>query len=384
MSTPVWLRAVMVREGDDVVTRCCVVAGGEFFPIEVRVNVPALIAQARSLGIEHAVQDQVGGFGSWLKKAVKKVTKSKVVKAVGSAVKKVANSPVAMIVNPGLVLAAHTTAKAATGKGLVKGKLGGAIDLGTRAVMAAAPAAAAPSALGFVSAKAALALGVGMRAVNVAKAGPAIASVAKLAQRQVALGKSAAAAIADESSDRYLANPAYVEQAVKVRANIQKLAPALAKKSVESSKVRARFAELARASRAGNAEARLATNVIAQSAKALSTIESLQAASSGGLPGLLITAQGKIVRAPRGRFLMNRARGSLTGTLYRGPKTPSLRGVFSAVSGSVSPGSVGASPGWGGALDPGNDMEGPLYDVVNPAKRVHLVDFAATVGVLTP
>ncbi len=44
---PVWLKAVMVREGDDVVTRCCIVTGGEFFPIEVRVNIPGLIRQAR-------------------------------------------------------------------------------------------------------------------------------------------------------------------------------------------------------------------------------------------------------------------------------------------------------------------------------------------------
>src|SRR5262245_64245585 len=91
--TPVWLRAVMVQEGDDVVTRCCVVTQGQFFPIEVRVNVPQLVKQLRALGIKPGPDAQVSGFGSFLKKAVKAVTKNKIVKTVTKTVGKVIKNP---------------------------------------------------------------------------------------------------------------------------------------------------------------------------------------------------------------------------------------------------------------------------------------------------
>lgn len=380
-ATPVWLRAVMVREGDDVVTRCCVVAGGEFFPIEVRVNVPALIAQARSLGIDQVTGDTVGGFGSWLKKAVKKVTKSKIVKAVGKAVKKVANSPVAMIANPSLILAAHTTAKASTGKGLVKGKLGAAIDLGTKAVQVAVPAASAPAALGFVSSKAAAALGVGMRALNVAKAGSAIASAAKLAQNQVNLGKAAATALQQKRIDPAKALP-LVKQAVATRSAVQRLAPALAKQAVQSANVQKAFQNIALKAKAGVADAKLASNVLTKSAAVLATIQHLQQANAGGVPGLLITSTGRIMRAPKGRFLQTSGKTGLMGTLYRGKGSPTLRGMFSAaVSGWET---VGATPGWGGELDPGNDIDGPLLPATPFEDRMLVDDYTTTAGVLTP
>lgn len=370
---PVWLRAVMTREGNDVVTRCCIVTNGQFFPIEVRVNVPELIRQARALGIEGATKDTVGGFGSWLKKAVKTVTKSKVVKAVAGAVKKVANSPVAMIANPALVLSAHTTAKAATGKGLVKGKLGAAIDLGTQAVQAVAPVAAAPSALGFVAPKAAAALGVGLRAVNLAKTGSVIASAAKLAQNQVNLGKAAANAIAQKTVDPSKALP-LVKSAAAIRAGIQKAAPSLAKQVVASSNVKKAFENIAQKARMGSADARIASNVIAKSAELLGTIQRLEQMNAGGVAGLLVTAQGRIVKAPKGKFLQRPTTTARPDILYRGKGAPTLKGLFSAVSG------VGASPGWGGDTDPGNDIDGSMLPAREFTDQVLLDDWSAVSG----
>lgn len=391
---PVWLRAVMVREGDDVVTRCCVVAGGEFFPIEVRVNVPALIRQARALGIDKASGDQVGGFGSWLKKAVKTVTKSKIVKAVSSTVNKVVKSPVFQVAFPMQALGAHSLSRATGGKGVFKGALGTAADLGTHAMAnvvapglgsAALTASAtlgsaartgnlsralpgvASAALSFVSPKAVAALGVGMRSINVAKAGPVIASAAKSAQRQVDLGKAAANALGKKTVSSAQALP-LVRQAVNIRTNIQKLAPALAKQAVLSNNVRKAFVDIAAKAKTGNADAILASNVLAKSAKALSTIQSLEISNAGGVPGLLITAAGKIVRAPKGRFLQGTGKAALTGTLYRGPKTPTLRGAFSAVSGA-------ATSAWGGVTDPGNDIDGPFNAVNVPSGGYQLDDF---------
>ena len=383
--TPVWLRAVMVREGDDVVTRCCVVAEGQFFPIEVRVNVPGLIAQARALGIDQVTGDTVGGFGSWLKKAVKKVTKSKIVKAVGKVAKKVANSPIAWVANPSLVVASHTTHRAATGKGLVKGKLGAAIDLGTKAVQVAVPAAAGPSALKFVAPKAAAAIGIGLRAVQAAKMGPAISAAAKVAQQKVNLGKAAANAIAKKTIDPKKAMP-LVKQAAALQAGVKKLAPTLAKKAVQSNNVQKAFINIASKAAAGNVDARAAASVLARSAKALSTIQKLEASAAGGLPGLLITASGHIVRAPKGRFLQSSAKTAQSGTLYRGRGTPTLRGLFSAVSGEgqgwdlvgrrAITEDVGASPSWGGDLDPADDIDGPMYSPVAPDDRVLVDDYA--------
>lgn len=439
-TTPVWVRAVVTREGDDVVTRCCVVAEGQVLPIEVRVNVPALAASLRAMGLIPPGGDKVAGFGSFLKKAVKAVTKNKVVKAVGKVVKKVANSPVAMVVNPAAVITAHTIAKGATGKGLVKGTAGKAIDLGTAVTMAAAgPAAKPPSALSFVSPKATAALGIGLKAVQAAKLKSTIASVAKSAQATVHQAKSAAstvkslAAQAQAAATKARASQSRLDMLVRAKApastiarvraetqtlksnastlqkklsttksyaaplvkkaiattsNVKKNAPALAKKVLVSSQVQKSIANIAAKAKAGSAEAKQAAAVIAKSAQALDKILMLQAQAAGGLPGLLVTADGRIVRAPRGRFRLRTTTASRPDILYRGAREPQLKGLFSAISGS---------PAWGGSDDPGNDIEGPrlptqyesggfeLDDWSSVSGRRPIIDTdSSTVGRLTP
>lgn len=423
-TTPVWVRAVVTREGDDVVTRCCVVAEGQVLPIEVRVNVPALAASLRAMGLIPPGGDKVSGFGSFLKKAVKAVTKNKVVKAVGKAVKKVANSPVAMIVNPAAVITAHTVTKGATGKGLVKGRLGQAIDLGSSAATAAAgPAAKAPSALSFVSPRASAALGIGLRTVQTAKLQGTIAAVAKNAQASISRAKTAATAVkslavqADEAKKRALASESVLNQLIRAKApasaiarlrantaslkanadaaqkklsttksyaaplvkkaiattsNVKKLAPALAKQVVMSNKVKKSIANIAAKAKAGSSEAKQAAAVIAKSAQALDKILQLQAQAAGGLPGLLVTADGRIVRAPRGRFRLRTTIAPRPDVLYRGAKEPQLKGLFAAVSGS---------PAWGGTDDPGNDIEGPRLPTHYESGGFQLDDWSAVSGV---
>lgn len=373
-TTPVWVSAVVTREGDDVVTRCCVVAEGQVLPIEVRVNVPALAASLRAMGLIPPGGDKVAGFGSFLKKAVKAVTKNKVVRAVGKAVKKVANSPVAMIVNPAAVITAHTVAKGATGKGLVKGTLGKVIDLGSSAATAAAgPAAKAPSALSFVSPRASAALGIGMRTVQTARLGGTIANVAKVAQRQVNLGRAAATAIKAAKVDPKKAMP-LVDNARRVQATVKALAPKLARQVVASSKVKKAVANIAAKAKAGSSDAKQAAAVIAKSAQALDKILQLQAQAAGGLPGLLVTADGRIVRAPRGRFRLRTTLAQRPDVLYRGAKEPQLKGLFAAVSGS---------PAWGGSDDPGNDIEGPRLPTHYESGGFQLDDWSAVSGIKT-
>lgn len=398
---PVWLRAVMVREGDDVVTRCCVVTEGQFFPIEVRVNVPKLIASLRALGLDQG-HDAVGGFGSFLKKAVKKVTKNKIVRSVGKAVHSVVRSPIVQLANPAFAISAHTLSKGAGGKGVIKGGAGRLVDMGSAAVTKVVPMSGAMS---FVSPKASAALGIGMRAVTTARAGGIISSVAKTAQGQVNLGKSAAQSILQKTATNAAAAKAAAQRAANIRANIAKAAPALAKKVVASAKVKAQLGVIAQKARAGNVDARLAAGVIARSAQALDQITRLQQSSAGGMPGLLVTAQGRIVRAPKGRFLMRASSATRPDILYRGPKEPQLKGSFSAVAGSGWQGmvgnTVGNTPAWGGELDPGDSLDGPFGRVQHPGGGFQLDDFAQSpvgwsasshrgnasrgvVGVLTP
>ena len=380
MATPVWLKAVTTREGADIVTRCCVVTEGQYFPIEVRVNVPRLAASLRSLGLAGDETDGVSGFGSWLKKAVKSVTKSKVVKAVGKVVGKVARSPIVQIANPMLAISSHTISKAATGKGTIKGPAGKLVDAGSSLVTKVAPI---PNVMSFVSPKAAAALGVGLKAVTTARAGSVIASVAKQAQGQVNLGKAAAQSLLQKTASNPAAAKALVERAVQVRSNVQKSAPALAKRVVQSSRVKASIAAIAAKAKAGSADAHLAASVIARSAAALDQVSRLQQASAGGVAGLLVTSDGRILRAPRGRFTLRASAAARPDVLYRGPKDPALKGLFAAVAGAGWAG-IGASPSWGGDLDPGNDIDGPLADITPPGGRVWLEDYSQVAGLLTP
>lgn len=367
---PVWLRAVTTREGDDIVTRCCVVTQGDLFPIEVRVNLPALVAQARALGL---IQDaSVAGFGSFLKKAVKSITHNKIVKAVTGTVKKVVSNPVVQLANPIAAIAIHTTAKAATGRGTIKGAAGRVVDAGTAVATAAAGPAASAGALKFVSSKATAALGVGLKTAMSARLGGTVAAVAKTAAGQVALGKKAAAVVNAQKTPALKAAALskvkpLIQRAVAVQKTVQKTAPALAKKVVVSSKVKASLASIAAKAKAGNADARLAAAVIARSNRALDEVARLRQQYAGGVPGLVITPGGRIVKAPRGKFTMTAStapKGSQPSTLYRGPKDPPLKGVFSAVSG----------PSWGGYDDPGNQYEGPLGPITHPDGRVLLDD----------
>lgn len=380
----VWLKAVMSREGDDVVTRCCVVTDGQFFPIEVRVNVPKLIAQARALGIDKAHGDVVGGFGSWLKKAVKKVTKNKIVSSVAKVVAKTVKSPIfqtaVSIAAPGIGTAAMLGISAATGSGIVKTigstvkavkTIGSAIKSGKPMRALSALPAIGQGALSFVSPEAAAAVGIGLKTIGVAKDAAKIAGTAKLAERTLSLGRTAAAAVANKTVDPKKAQP-LIAKAAKLKAELPKIAPALAKKAVESQKVKTQLGAIAAASRKGDPDAKLAARVMAISAKALGAVDTLKSAAPGGIPGFVVTAQGKIVRAPKGRFI---EAGQGTDTLYRGPNAPQLRGRFTAVQGG---------PSWGGSRDPGNDLEGPLYAARHTDGRVLLESWSGVAGLLTP
>lgn len=402
MTQPLWIRAVVTREGDDVVTRCCVVAGANFHPIEVRVNLPKLAATLRAMGMGPK-GDVVGGFGSFLKKAVKAVTKNKVTKAVGKIVGKVVRSPIVQIANPMAAITAHTLSRAAGGKGTIKGQPGAVVNLGTAIV--------APAGLSYASGAAKAALGIGLKTVMASKTAAAVAATAKNAQKTVAQGMNAAALLKAGKITPAMAKP-FVQQALAVRTNVQKLAPALAKKVAFSKQVQSSIKNIAVKARAGSTEARLAAVSISAAARAQDKISAAQQAAAGGHAGFVITPQGKIRKAAKGKFVMSKSLPVLE-TLYRGAKVEPMKGAFTAVSGSrkrrksphefydrqtlvpsaypaleaevyralvedayqretipAPPGYVGNGPAWGGYDDPADEYEGPLYPVTYPGDSV--------------
>lgn len=224
------------------------------------------------------------------------------------------------------------------------------------------------------------AMTVANKALNASAAGSAIVTAAKSAQHAVARGKVAADLIKAGKGNAAKLRP-IVQKAVKTRAAVVKTAPALAKRAAEASKVKAQFQKIAVSARAGNPDARVTAAVLARTKAMRDQIAVATQKSEGGQAGLVITADGRIVRSSKGRWIR---KSTVPGdqTLYRGPKTAPLRGVFSAVAG-------GASPGWGGSDDPADDIEGPLYPV-RYSEPVQLDDFSASsygsavAGVLTP
>lgn len=429
---PVWARAVMVQEGDDIVTRCCVVTDGDLFPIEVRVNIPRLIATAQRLGMHtQAGQTQVGVFG-FIKKAAKAVTKNKLVKAVAKVAKKTVRVTKAIVNNP-YVQAGSAALLAAVPGGQAASA---AIVTASLAAKAASPVlnvvnqatkdvkkltSSAPKkvseampvglgALNYVKPQAAAALGIGLKTGLAAQMASKIAAAAQLAQRQVDSGKAAANLLNGPQKTRMspaqlAAAKATVQRAVNIRAGITKLAPTLAQQTVQSQKVKTQLASIAARARTGDVQAKLASRLLAPSVNAISVVNRLQSLAAGGLPGLLVTSTGRIVRAPKGRFIQKASVTAHPDVLYRGPKEPVMKGLFTAVSGCVGGDGMSVidtegfdftdgyasvdgyeqhrSPGWGGDDDPGNDIDGPLQEIDHPEGKL-FVDHGIDPGAWTP
>jgi hypothetical protein len=395
---PIFVKTMIVQEGDELVAKCCVVAGGSFTPIVVRVNLPALAKMLAARGMLPK-GDSVAGFGSFLEGIGKAVLKNPVSKAVGKVVSKVAKSPIVQIANPMMAITTHTISKGAGGKGTVKGKLGGAIDLGAAIV--------APRALAHVSSQAVGALGLGAKTVMASQAGKTVSNLARQAQTVVAQGKQAASLLKLGKLQPKTALP-LIKKAVAMRANVAKIAPALAIKTAGAKKVQAAIANVAAKAKAGSKEAKQAATAIAAAAKMTDKISAAQQVAASGNAGFVLTADGKIRRSPKGKFVRTAAL-PMVETLYRGAKEPPLRGSFAAVSGArerrrdsdaherrtlvpaeyraleaevyralveddyqrdtmpappPTRGSrVSGHQSWGGDRDPGDEYDGPVYAV---------------------
>lgn len=90
----------------------------------------------------------------------------------------------------------------------------------------------------------------------------------------------------------------------------------------------------------GSLDAQKTAAIINLTARNRARIQAMSQASAGGLPGVLITSQGRLVR---GRFRVQASAGA-NGVLYQGPGKPGDRGRFATVSGIDGCYAVGARP----------------------------------------
>lgn len=331
-NSDVWLRMVLRRDGDDLVARCCMVKDADLRLFEVRVNLPETVRQAKALGVRLGVpSDGVSGFGSWLSKAVKKVAKLKIVKGVFKAVKTVANNPLTQL-----------AVSVIPGGSLALASVNSAIKL--------VPGGSLAATVKNVSPKAFAALNMATQTLASVKRGDATRAAAKSAMRTVARGKAAASLVKSGKLPLAKAQPMLLA-ATKLRATLAKNGAALQKRVAHADAVKASLANMAHKARAGSGEAKVAASVIARTMLMQNQISAAAQRAQGGIEGFVITAQGGIKKAPKGRWLKSSALPMIQ-TLYQGSKHAPMRGAFTAVSGHAA---------WGGDRDPGNEIDGPLY-----------------------
>jgi uncharacterized membrane protein len=332
--------------------------------------------------------------------AVKGVeTGAKVVKTAGSLAstitrgKKLASQASAASAKAKTAVAAASQTMSAAQRAAIaaKAKAAGKIQLTAQgkaavaATIARAPAGAARSAAANALAARLKTVANLRQQAALAKNLPPAAGKAVVASAQA--GVAAAAAIAaGKAAEAKLADP-------KVRAQ-------LTAAQSEAAKATAALESVKKAAQTGNLDATKSAVIVDLVARNRARIQAMSQANAGGLPGLLITPQGKLVR---GRWRVQAKAGS-NGTLYTGPGKPTEKGSYTTVSGAPrrSRARVGHFAAAVGAFSPVTGAFAPLtgsmpelvgrgrasgcYDIAGdlPLDGVRLVDREANASSIGP
>lgn len=158
-----------------------------------------------------------------------------------------------------------------------------------------------------------------------AKALPPTASAAVISATRLQVAASPLIAQA-KATQQKLADP-------KVRAQLT----AIRARGVKSE---AALKQVADAAKSGNLDAQKSAAIINLVARNRARIQGMSQTNAGGLPGVLITKDGKL---RRGRWRVQ-AVAQQGGTLYTGPRKPTERGTFQTVSGASPTLITGARP----------------------------------------
>lgn len=147
-----------------------------------------------------------------------------------------------------------------------------------------------------------------------AKSLPPAASKAVVASTQAGLA-AAAAVQAGKAAEQKLADPKVRAQLVAARTT--------------GEKAKALLEGVQQAAKTGNLDAQKSAVIVDLVARNRARLQAMSQANTGGLPGLLITPSGKLVR---GKFRVQ-AKAQATGLLYTGPGKPAEQGSYASVSG---------------------------------------------------
>lgn len=197
------------------------------------------------------------------------------------------------------------------------------------------PGAALSSTLKHVSPQAMGAISLANKTLGVIKTGNSVMRAAQSATRIVNRGKAAAGLVRAGKVTITKARP-LITSAVKARSNVTRLAPALSNAVKNARAVKNSLQKVSIASKAGNADARFTQAAILRTAQMKEQVSRAAQQAMGGTAGLVIDAQGRLKRSPKGRWSRATALGATNEMLYTGPKTTPLRGAYSAVSGLPS------------------------------------------------
>lgn len=151
---------------------------------------------------------------------------------------------------------------------------------------------------------------------------------------RAALAKSlpptASAAVVSATKLQVAASPVIAQaKALQAKLADPKVRAQLVSIRARAEKSRAALVSVANAAKGGDLDAQKSAAIVNLVARNRARIQGMSQANAGGLPGVLITKDGKL---RRGRWRVQ-ATAAAGGTLYTGPKKPTEKGTFQTVSG---------------------------------------------------
>lgn len=289
-----------------------VLAAGAVFPLTAPFAAPALGAYAACNAAIKGVEigKKVIGVGKKAASVIDRGKQAQKTLAAATSSAKAAVASVAPTPQARAQLAARTKAA---------GKLS-LTQRGKQAITAAIKKAPTPAARAAVASK----LSAGLKATATARSQATLArslppAAGQAVARAATLQASTAPLIAQAArTQKALSNPATKAKLVALKSHGEKAAGLLT--------------GIANKAKTGDLDAVKSAAIVNLVARNRARIQAMSQANAGGMPGLLITPQGRIVR---GKFRVQAQAGG-QGLLYLGAGKPSSRGSFATVAGELA------------------------------------------------
>lgn len=181
-----------------------------------------------------------------------------------------------------------------------------------------------------------------------------------------ALPPTASAAVVNTTRLQVAASPVIAQaKALQAKLADPKVRAQLVDIRARGEKSRAALVSVANAAKGGDLDAQKSAAIINLVARNRARIQGMSQTNAGGLPGVLITKDGKL---RRGRWRVQ-ATAAAGGTLYTGPRKATEKGTFQTVSGAIS----GSGPVLIGRVAGTDIIAGPNNPVLLVGRAVHRI-----------